>query len=104
MRACDVDPGALRENLLGYLDNELKGIVIENGGDAKPTPAFQRVAQRAELHAQRLGRLAVTGANALVGIFPETRSPAARLLAEQGMSLGRTADIIAQEFGWHPRR
>ena len=104
MRDCSADLGALKKNLLSYLDNELKGIVIENGCDAKPTPAFQRVAQRAELHAQKLGCLAVTGANALVGIFPETRSPAARLLGEQGMSLGRTADVIARNIGRHPRR
>jgi ATP-dependent Lon protease len=104
MRACSADLGALKKNLLSYLDNELKGIVIEKGPDAKPTPAFQRVVQRAALHAQGLGRLVVTGANALLGIFPETRSPAARLLGEQGMSLGRAADIIAQEIGWHPRR
>jgi len=37
MRACSADLGALKTSLLGYLDNELKNIVIENGRDAKLT-------------------------------------------------------------------
>jgi ATP-dependent Lon protease len=99
MQACNTDLGALKAKLLGYLDNELKGLVIDSGEEAKPTAAFQRVAQRAELHAQELGRPVVTGANALLAIFPETRSPAARLLGEQGVSRGRAADFIAHGVG-----
>jgi ATP-dependent Lon protease len=95
MRACSADLGALKTGPLGYLDNELKNIVIEDGRDAKPTAAFQRVSQRATLHAQQLGRPAVTGANALLAIFPETRSPAARFLGEQGVSRERAADFVA---------
>jgi ATP-dependent Lon protease len=94
MRACNANLGALRANLLSYLDNELKRLVIENGEKAKPTAAFRRVAERAALHAQELGRPAVTGANTLLAIFPETRSPAARLLDEHGVSRGRAADLI----------
>jgi ATP-dependent Lon protease len=99
MRACNADLGALKASLLSYLDKQLNNLVIENGGNAKPTAAFQRVTQRAELHAQKLGQLAVTGANTLVGIFPETQSPAARLLGEQGVSRERAADFIAHELG-----
>jgi ATP-dependent Lon protease len=95
MRACNADLGALRAKLLSYLDNDLKHLVIDNGEEAKPTAAFRRVAERAELHALELGRPEVTGANTLLAIFPETRSPAARLLAEQGVSPGRASDFIA---------
>jgi len=94
LRACDADLGALKTGLLGYLDNDLTGLVIENGGDAKPTAAFQRVAHRAVRHAQELRR-PVTGANTLLAIFAETKSPAARLLDEQGVSRARAADVIA---------
>jgi ATP-dependent Lon protease len=98
MSACNADFGALKASLSSYLDNELKDLVVENGGDAKLTAAFQRVAQRAALDAQELGRAVVTGANALLAIFPETRSPAARLLSEQGgVTRGRAADFIAQD-------
>jgi ATP-dependent Lon protease len=100
MAACNADLGALKAGLLSYLDNELKDLVIENGGDAKPTAAFQRVAQRAALDAQELGRPIVTGANTLLAIFPETRSPAARLLGEQGgVTRGRAADFVAHHVG-----
>ena len=58
-------------------------------------PAFQRVEQRAEIHAHELGRPVVTGANMLIGIFPETRSPAAQLLGENGITLARAIEVIA---------
>jgi ATP-dependent Lon protease len=73
--------------------------MIEKGADARPTAAFERVAQRAASHAQELGRPAVTGATTLLALFPETRSPAARLLGEQGVSRERTADFIAHSIG-----
>jgi ATP-dependent Lon protease len=98
LEACDADLGALKASLLGYLDNDLTGLVIENGGDAKPTAAFQRAAHRAALHAQKLRR-PVTGANTLLAIFPETKSPAARFLDEQGVSRARAAECVAQGIG-----
>jgi ATP-dependent Clp protease ATP-binding subunit ClpA len=79
------DLGAMKENLVSYLDNQLGGLVIDNGGDSTPTAAFQRVVQRAVNYAQVLGHPMVTGANTLVAIFPETQSPAARLLGEHGV-------------------
>ncbi|RXT53674.1 LON peptidase substrate-binding domain-containing protein [Bradyrhizobium betae] len=96
MRACEADLGKLRQSLTQYLDNELKHIVIE-AGSAIPTPAFERVDQRAVLHAQEVGNPAVTGVNALVALFPEMRSPAARMLAEQGVS--RLRIDIARQAG-----
>jgi ATP-dependent Lon protease len=99
MRSCNADLGVLREKLAGYLDNELKRLVVDKGNDARPTAAFERVAQRAASHAQELGWPAVTGANTLLALFPETRSPAARLLDEQGVSRERAADFIAHSIG-----
>jgi ATP-dependent Lon protease len=99
MRASNADLDGLKAYLLSYLDNELKHLVIENGEDAKPTAAVQRVTQRAALQAQEMGRPAITGANALLAIFPETRSPAARLLGEQGASRGHVAKFIADGIG-----
>jgi ATP-dependent Lon protease len=98
MRACEADLASLRQGLVQYLDNDLKHIVTEVGS-AEPTAAFKRVDQRAALHAQELGYAAVTGANALVALFPETRSPAARLIAEHGVSRGRADKAIARRVG-----
>jgi len=95
MRACDADLGGLRQGLVQYLDNELKHTVTEVGS-AEPTPAFKRVDERAAFHAQEVGYATVTGANALVTLFGETRSPAARLLAEHGVSRGRADKAIAR--------
>lgn len=99
MRACKADLGALRGNLVSYLDNDLKRLVVENGGEARPTPAFHRVAQTATLHAQELGRAAVTGANALLAIFPERQSSAARFMAEQGLAHAHVASFITRGTG-----
>jgi ATP-dependent Lon protease len=99
MADCKADLGALKASLISYLDNGLKDIVTEKRGAARPTAAFERVAQRAASHAQGLGRPAVTGANTLLALFLETRSPAARLLGEQGVSEQRTADFIAHSLG-----
>lgn len=98
MRACEADLASLRQGLVQYLDNDLKHIVTEVGS-AEPTAAFKRVDQRAALHAQDVGYAAVTGANALVALFPETRSPATRLLAEHGVSRGRADKAIARGVG-----
>jgi ATP-dependent Lon protease len=98
MRACEADLGKLRQRLVQYLDNELKHTVIETGS-AEPTAAFKRVDQRAALHAQEVGYPEVTGVNALVVLYGETRSPAVRLLAEHGVSRGRADKAIARGVG-----
>jgi ATP-dependent Lon protease len=98
IQACDADLGKLRQSLVQYLDNELKHTVIETGS-AEPTAAFKRVDQRAAFLAQEVGYPEVTGANALVALFAETRSPAARLLTEHGVSRGRADKAIARGVG-----
>ena len=98
MRACDADLDKLRQSLVQYLDNELKHTVMETGR-AEPTAAFKRVDQRAAFLAQEVGYPEVTGVNALVALFAETRSPAARLLAEHGVSRGRADKAIGRGVG-----
>jgi hypothetical protein len=83
MNVCDVDLGALRENVASYIDNDLKTLVVDDGRKPRPTPAFRRVMERAVVHAQGLGRETATGGDLLVAIFDETESPAAWLLGEQ---------------------
>jgi hypothetical protein len=100
MKVCNADLGALTAKLVDYLDNKLKILVIDNGWDPKPTAAFQRVFQRAQHRAQELGHSIVTGANILEAIFFETESPAARLLAEQGMTRQDILNLITHGKGW----
>ncbi|TYL96336.1 ATP-dependent protease [Bradyrhizobium rifense] len=95
LQACNADLDVLRKNLADYLDKELAHTMIETG-TAAPTAAFLRVDRRAALHAQEVGYPAVTGTNALVALFPETRSPAARMLADQGVTRWRVDKAIAR--------
>ena len=48
--ACNVDMKLLRDNLTGYIDNDLSGLVMDTEEDCKPTAGFQRVIQRAVIH------------------------------------------------------
>jgi hypothetical protein len=94
MKACNVDLGALKKNLANYIDNELRGLMNNDGDDARPTAAFQRVIHRAVIHVQSSGREEVTGANVLVAIFAETESPAVWLLGEQDMTRQDAVNFI----------
>ena len=99
MNAFNADLGALKENLISYLDNELKKLVVAYGGDSNPSPAFNRVVQRAALHAQKLGHPEVMGSHALVGISSEWKSPAAQLLGEQGLTKQDVMNLLGNDSG-----
>ena len=86
LRACDVDLDKLREDLVGYLDNDLDYLVSESTSDPRPTESFNRALQRAVIHVQSSGREEVTGANVLVAIFSERESHAVYFLQEQDMT------------------
>jgi len=96
LQACNADLAVLKADLLSFLGSERENLRVEPGADTRPSPAFRRVGQRAQLNAQALGRAEVTGANVLVGLFPETRSPAVRLLDKQGVSAAQAAGIVAR--------
>jgi ATP-dependent Lon protease len=99
LRVCNADLAALKADLLGFLGSERENLRVEPGAEARPSTAFRRVAHRAQLQAQNLGRAAVAGADVLMGLFPETRSPAARLLDKQGVSPTQAGDIVAHSGG-----
>ena len=83
--ACRIDRAALKAALEGYLDTELKGLVVRDA-EPKPTIGFQRVIQRAVIHIQAAGGDVVTGANLLVAMFSEQESHAAVFLGEHGVT------------------
>ncbi|MEC9201563.1 MAG: ATP-dependent Clp protease ATP-binding subunit ClpA, partial [Pseudomonadota bacterium] len=93
--ACNVDLKLLRDNLTGYIDNDLSGLVMDTDEDCKPTAGFQRVIQRAVIHVQSSGRDEVTGANVLVALFAERESHAAYFLQEQDMTRYDAVNFIA---------
>jgi ATP-dependent Lon protease len=95
MRACNVDLGDLGESLGRYIDEVLKEPLIP-GATTQPSPAFFRTTQKAELQARELGRSVVTGADYLVVLFTESRSPAVRLLSQQHMTRNDALDFIVR--------
>jgi hypothetical protein len=86
MTACGVDLGALRESLASHIDNEMRTHTTIAGEKPRPSPAFQRILQRAVFHVQQAGRPEVGNLNVLVALFSEKESHAAKLLNELGMS------------------
>ena len=92
---CKVDVGRIKEDLVSYIDGELKALVIVDGRDSRPTPGFQRVVERAALSAQVQGR-DPTGADLLVAIFDERESHAAWFLSNQNMTQEDAANSVLQ--------
>ncbi|MET3589923.1 ATP-dependent Clp protease ATP-binding subunit ClpA [Bartonella silvatica] len=85
IQACQVDVEELRKRLTNYIQSELN-MQMRADKDTKPTTFFQRVIQRAVIHAQSAGKDEVSGANVLVAIFSEHESHAAYFLQEMGMT------------------
>jgi hypothetical protein len=96
MNACDVTMAELRATLVNFLDSQIGSTSGDDAPwEAKPTQAFQRVIQRAVIHVQASGRYQITGANALVAIYSERESHAARFLQEQEMTRYDAVNFIA---------
>jgi len=95
LRACDVDLAELRASLATLLDEPATPNAV-GGESPPPTSNFQRVCQRAVIHVQNSGQDQITGANALVAIFSERESRAARLLAEQKLTRHDAVEFIMQ--------
>ena len=76
LKACNVDIGGLRADLIEFIDSTTPLISPEDKIETQPTLGFQRVLQRAVFHVQSSGKNEVTGANVLVAIFSEQESQA----------------------------
>ena len=85
-KACSVDLGQLRSELLIFLDETTPVLSEIDERDTQPTLGFQRVLQRAIFQAQSSGKKEVNGANVLVAIFNEQESQAVYLLSKQDVS------------------
>src|SRR5580700_4121309 len=86
LRACNVDIEKLQRRLVLFIDSEFPKFETGRSENAKPSTAFQRVVQRAVVHARSVGREEVTAANVLVAILTERESQASTALEEQAMT------------------
>ncbi|MBB4210682.1 ATP-dependent Clp protease ATP-binding subunit ClpA [Rhodothalassium salexigens DSM 2132] len=104
LKACNVDIARLRHNLIGYLDEELQNLQVEDDSvEATPTAGFQRVVQRAILHVQSSGREEMTGANVLVALFSERESHAVYFLQQQDMTRLDAVSYISHGIAKSPQ-
>jgi len=86
LRACGVELEKLRQDLKGFISNDLTDLLSANLSEPKPTAGFQRVVQRAAIHVQSSGREEVTGANVLVALFSEREAHAVYFLQMHDMT------------------
>jgi ATP-dependent Clp protease ATP-binding subunit ClpA len=86
LRACHADVEELRQVVTEFIDSNTP-VVSGNGEmDTQPTLGFQRVIQRAILHAQSANKKEVSGANILAALFGEKDSHAVHFLTQRNIS------------------
>ncbi|TSA20312.1 MAG: ATP-dependent Clp protease ATP-binding subunit ClpA [Betaproteobacteria bacterium] len=95
LRACGANIDILREQLSAFILSHAPALQNEGAVDTQPTLGFQRVIQRAILHAQSAGKKEINGANLLVALFSEKDAHAAHFLVQQGISRLDLVNFIA---------
>ncbi len=103
LRACSANLKSLREQLEGFVYSHTPSLEGEGELDTQPTLGFQRVIQRAILHAQSSGRNEVNGANVLTALFSEKDSHAVHFLDQQGISRLDVVNFIAHGIAKQPQ-
>jgi len=87
LKACNVNLSALKSHLTSYIDKELKNLVIDDGGESKPTAAFQRVGGRVQCSGTAVGSPNSERRGGPCGhLRRATESPGVLLLLEQAMT------------------
>ena len=87
LQACAVDEKDLHDQILRFLKNDIVPLdQNEIKEHPQPTESFQRVIQRAVIHAQGAQRSEVNGANVLVAFFAERDSHAVYFLQQHNLS------------------
>jgi ATP-dependent Clp protease ATP-binding subunit ClpA len=86
IRHCGGDVAKLRLELEQYLTDQVEVMPEEAEGGPEQTLSFQRVLQRALMHAQGAERDVVTSGNLLVAMFRERDAYAVYLLEKQGVT------------------
>jgi len=86
LRACGADINVLKADLEKFFDTSLEKLPRSVVKAPEPTAAFQRVLERAAMHAESSGVATIDGGNVLAAMFQESRSHAVYLLKKQQIS------------------
>src|SRR6478609_8988209 len=86
LSACGADLPQLRRDLDKYLDEHIEQFSRGQQKEPEQTMAFRRVLPTAVLHVQSAGRQEVQSGDVLAATLQQSKSYAAQLLANQGVS------------------
>src|SRR5438128_2670186 len=86
LTAVGVDLGRLRRELGAYLDTSIEQLPRGRNDEPEQTAAFRQVLQTAILHVQAAQRQEAHAGDVLAALLQQSKSYAARLLAEQGVT------------------
>jgi ATP-dependent Clp protease ATP-binding subunit ClpA len=86
LRSCQVNIEELRQVLTEFIDSNTPVIPGNVEMDTQPTMGFQRVIQRAILHAQSSNKKEIVGANILAALFGEKDSHAVHFLTQRNVN------------------
>ena len=93
LRACGANIEELRQVITEFIDANTPAVSGNGDMDTQPTLGFQRVIQRAILHAQSANKKEISGANILAALFGEKDSHAVHFLTQR--NINRT-DVVNQ--------
>jgi ATP-dependent Clp protease ATP-binding subunit ClpA len=86
LRACGANIDELRQAITEFIDANTPIVSGKGDMDTQPTLGFQRVIQRAILHAQSANKKEVSGANILAALFGEKDSHAVHFLNQRNIT------------------
>lgn len=86
LRACHADVEELRQTITEFIDSNTPVVPGDGDMDTQPTLGFQRVIQRAILHAQSANKKEISGANILAALFGEKDSHAVHFLTQRNVN------------------
>ncbi len=103
LRACQADVEELRRVVTEFIDGNTPVVPGNGEMDTQPTLGFQRVIQRAILHAQSANKKEVSGANILAALFGEKDSHAVHFLTERNINRIDVVNQIVHGINKEPR-
>ncbi|MDD2720103.1 MAG: ATP-dependent Clp protease ATP-binding subunit ClpA [Gallionella sp.] len=86
LRACGADIEELRGVISAFIDSNTPVVPGHGEMDTQPTLGFQRVIQRAILHAQSANKKEISGANILAALYGEKDSHAVHFLTQRNIN------------------
>ncbi|MDO8350987.1 MAG: ATP-dependent Clp protease ATP-binding subunit ClpA [Gallionella sp.] len=99
LRICHANIEELRQAVTEFIDSNTPVVPGESDMDTQPTLGFQRVIQRAILHAQSANKKEISGANILAAMFGEKDSHAVHFLTQRNINRIDVVNYIVHGTG-----